>query len=202
LEELSRFGDLWERYGFYLGGGTALALQVIHRESVDLDFFSQKEFDPAGLMKSLEDFGFSLSESEKSKGTLKFVLESCNVSFFHYPYENIETHKKFEVDKGMYVYLASIIDIGLMKITAIADRGVKKDFVDLYFIIKEIGDLQKIVDKFIKKFPTDNIYHYIKALSDYSIADKDPDLSMYETVDWIEVKRFIKSEVGKLQYVY
>jgi hypothetical protein len=127
LDEINRkYSGILQEYGFDLAGGTALALQYDHRISYNLDFSSQKAFDPAELLAQFALMG--IESTETSTGTVKFYYNNCQVSFFYYPYEVLLTFVELE---NYAVDLASPLDIGL-KITAIADRSQKKDFYDLY----------------------------------------------------------------------
>ena len=117
---------------FYLAGGTALALQLAHRKSIDLDWFSQKEFSTSRLKKELSYLGKLKIESEDKK-KLNCLLNDVRLSFFVYPYKLL-----FPLIDFNGVKLADERDIACMKIEAISSRGSKKDFIDLYFLI-EIG---------------------------------------------------------------
>lgn len=183
------YSNILNEYGFYLAGGTSLALQINHRISYDLDFFSEKDFEPDMLLNYFNKE--SLENIQTSKGTLQFNFQNCSISFFHYPYKVLENFYTL----GEYkIRLAQLLDIGLMKVTAIADRGLKKDFIDLYFIAKQAGGLQPIMDKFVLKYPDANYYHYLKSLSYFEEAEISPDLNMLEGIEWSKVKEFFLIE--------
>ncbi len=125
-----------EKESFYLAGGTGLALQLGHRDSIDFDFFTRSEFDTRSLVSELEGIftGHSISITQEEKNTLSCLIDqSIQCSFFTYDYPHI--HPLIESE---YFPLASIEDIGCMKFSAITSRSVEKDYVDLYVILKQI----------------------------------------------------------------
>ncbi|MFW5703155.1 MAG: nucleotidyl transferase AbiEii/AbiGii toxin family protein [Candidatus Dojkabacteria bacterium] len=180
---------------FYLAGGTAAALQLGHRISVDLDFFTTHEFDPQVLLQELNASGIKTDKVKIDKGTLKCVVAQTEVSFFFYPYQLIVNPEEY---KG--IKIASLIDIGCMKLTAIASRGSKKDFYDLYYILREKLDLEALFAQFEQKFAETNYdsYHFLKSLVYFVDADKDPKPKLLKDVTWEEVKTYIKQEAKEI----
>ncbi|MBU1110313.1 nucleotidyl transferase AbiEii/AbiGii toxin family protein [Patescibacteria group bacterium] len=184
---------------FYLAGGTALALQLGHRVSEDLDFFSPGEFQPLQLLsrikKDLPDF--ETQNVNQSWGTLKFFNNRTMVSFFTYDYPLLENFTDFEGTK-----IASIKDIGSMKITAIADRSVKKDFIDLYFICQSIS-FEDLLENFKLKYKNINfeLYHYLKSLAYFEEAEDTPMPYMLKPAEWEKVKEFLRGEIKKYEII-
>lgn len=130
---------------FYLAGGTALAIHLGHRMSVDLDFFSREDFSIEKLKKELSALGeFVVSGQEE--GTLNASLDDVKVSFIRYDYDQLYPFLSFE-----NVNLADERDIIAMKIDAASSRGSKKDFIDLYFLLEKYS-LDELVGFFEKKF--------------------------------------------------
>ena len=130
---------------FYLSGGTALALHLGYRESEDLDFFDAQTFDPQQLQSDVQKFG-RLESVEIAEGTLNAFLDTVKLQFLHYPYPLLETTTDWE---GLS--LSSIIDVACTKIITISMRGSKKDFVDLYFLLKHYS-LQELFEKIDQKY--------------------------------------------------
>lgn len=194
LELINTFPELFKEFEFYLAGGTSLALQIDHRISYDLDFFTKREFKLQEILNLLKEL--NLKDVEASSGTIKFFLEDCQISFFYYPYPVLE--KFLYLSDVNSVPLASKLDIALMKITALADRGLRKDFVDLYFIAKQVGGLKEILKSFIFKFPEANYYHYMKSLTFFETADNDPELNMIESINWEAVKKYFIDQSKQL----
>src|SRR5205809_4102707 len=123
--------------GYYLAGGTALALQIGHRISTDLDWFSSSH-----LLESQERdaLRFALSQTgsfevvREQDGQIYGRLAGADVSFIYQPHRLVEPAIPYEG-----VSLASPTDIGLMKLAAINSRGTRRDFVDLYCLRRFIS---------------------------------------------------------------
>lgn len=175
---------------FYLSGGTALSLQIGHRESVDLDFFSQKGFDPKKIQLELEKLG-KLVNLEFDINTLNGFLAGVKVQFLGYPYRLLKPVIKWEG-----INLSSVIDIACTKLQTVSIRGNKKDFIDLYFILKNysLKDLFRNLDK--KYNGTDfNEIHILKSLVYFTNADSQPLPRMHKKIEWEEVKKSIIEKV-------
>jgi len=136
--------------GFYLAGGTGLALQIGHRDSVDFDFFKEGDFDTTILIEKINAiFGsHKLTITQQEKNTVSCLVDdSIQVSFFGYKHKLL-----YPLVKNDYLNIASIIDIGCMKLSAITSRYVEKDYVDLYFILQNTP-ISELLENFIKKYP-------------------------------------------------
>ncbi len=119
---------------FYLAGGTGLALQIGHRDSIDFDFFSSNSFDPNKLIERLlAIFGHkSFTVTQIEKNTLSILLNSeIKISFMTYDYPLLNSFIQTE-----FLNIASIPDIACMKLSAIMQRSALKDYADLYEIMK------------------------------------------------------------------
>lgn len=183
LEEVKKSGIT---HDFYLAGGTALALQLGHRLSVDLDWFSAKKFSVAKLKKELSRLG-KLEITGEEPGTLHGVLNGVKISFFHYEYKMLFP---FVNDGGIKV--ADARDIAAMKLDTISSRGSKKDFIDLYFLLQEYP-LEEIIGFFEKKYRgiKYNKVHILKSLTYFESAERDPMPIMLKRVGWDSVKKNI-----------
>lgn len=179
---------------FYLAGGTALALHLGHRLSYDLDFFSSEGFDPKHLRNLLQPLGDLTIEMEKPN-MLWVILNETKLSFFQYSYPLLENKISFGP-----IDLASIKDISCMKLDTISSRGSRKDFVDLYFILKEGYGFEDIWKWFEKKYHgiKFNKAHILKSLTYFEDAEKEPPLNMIREADWNEVKRIFQAEAKKV----
>lgn len=168
--------------GFYLAGGTALALQLGHRKSIDLDFFTSNFPKQQLLLNALEPYKPQIIQ--EAPGTIDTIIDTVKVTFLSYPYRVLEEGSVFD-----NVPLASIIDIACMKLSAISSRGAKKDFVDMYFILKRIS-LNELLIRFSAKFARIqyNDVHIMKSLTYFVDADADPDPDMLHPISWQEVK--------------
>jgi len=128
---------VWKKCGFldadfYLAGGTALALQIGHRRSVDLDFFNDQPIKKTLLPKLEERFAVALSPTVRSTSELTVFIQEVKTTFLHYPFPLLE-----EMVKGGIVRMASIRDIASMKAYTLGRRGTLKDYVDLYAIFSK-----------------------------------------------------------------
>jgi hypothetical protein len=178
---------------FYLAGGTALAIQLGHRESVDLDFFSKENFSNSEIKKKLSEIGdFFLSGEEE--GTINGVLDGVKLSFLRYDYGQLYPFLEFEGLK-----LADERDIAAMKIDAISSRGSKKDFVDLYFLMEKYN-LTDLIEFFEKKFKNIkyNKLHILKSITFFDDAENEPVPVMLKKIGWEDVKNRISEESRKL----
>ncbi len=187
LESLNKNGAV---RNFYLAGGTALALQFGHRQSVDLDFFSEQNFSASELKKKLLKISkYKIISAED--GTLHIILNGVLVSFLRYPYKLLYAKKKFGK-----TLLADWRDLAAMKLNAIANRGSKKDFIDLYFICQKIS-LKQIFKIFNKKYKDIkyNKMHLLKSIVYFEEAEKEPMPKMMEKESWGKIKKEIERMV-------
>lgn len=181
--------------GFYLAGGTALALFFGHRISHDLDFFRRSPFDEKKLAERLRGAG-SFSIETIGQGTLSGQFETTRLSFFHYPYPLLKPLRR----QGG-IQAAAPEDIACMKLDAVASRGTKRDFIDIYIIVKKTGmPLAGLLKRFSRKYKglSYNLMHIKKSLVYFSDAESDPMPRMLEPLNWKEVKRFLASEMKKI----
>lgn len=178
---------------FYLAGGTGLALQLGHRISHDLDFFSPDLFDEELLLQSIQTLPeFSLSS--KAPHTLHATAQGTKVSFLGYVYPILFPFVRF-----MNVPVADARDIACMKISAIAGRGTRRDFVDLHVLAQHFG-LGELLQLFERKYARAGYsrVHVLKSLTYFEDAEKDPMPNMLIPVAWDAVKRTLLGEVPKL----
>ncbi len=185
-----------KKYGFYLAGGTALALQIGHRTSLDFDFYTEKKFTPRKLREEFDKKFKTVQEIYISEDTLVLNVNNIGVSFFRYPYPLIKLPQEIEG-----ILLASIEDIAAMKILAISQRGRRRDFIDIYFLIRKFG-LKQILEFVKKKYPMFNIYVGLQSLVYFIDADEDPEKGRYKLfkkIRWSEVKKFIVKEVSRFK---
>lgn len=181
----------------YLAGGTALSLQLGHRYSYDFDFFSFKKFDENILVQRLQELFPNFILERKEWGTILGYLGKTRFSLFFYKYPLV-----FKTHNFLGMNIADIEDIAAMKIAAIADRGTKRDFIDLYFILHEakIMMFEESLKLYDKKFKvlSQNKIHILKSLVYFEDADKDKFPKMIKSVNWSKVKEFFIEEQKKL----
>lgn len=180
---------------FNLVGGTALALQLGHRISVDLDLFTDKEFNTTEIKAQLEQEYKLIDVIENKAGIIQkieYPVNSANfikVDIVKYRYKLINPPI---IKEG--IRLLSMEDIIPMKLTAMANRGLKKDFYDIYFLLQEYT-LKEMIEFFEKKFSNYNNFYIIKSLTYFEDAENDFEPKLLKKCTWDEVKQFIKSKV-------
>jgi len=193
---LNKLGFLKD-YGFYLAGGTSLALQIGHRTSLDFDFYTKKEFEPPRLREEFDKRFKKVREIHVAEGTLILDIEGIELSFFKYPYKLVKPCLKLED-----VNLASVEDIAAMKILAISQRGKRRDFIDIYFLIQKFG-LKKIMELTKEKYSMFNIYVGLQGLSYFKDADEDLEVDrfrLFEKISWGKIKNYIVKEVNEERF--
>lgn len=175
---------------FYLAGGTALALQYGHRKSKDFDFFSLRNFSNKKILQKLSRFG-RIKILTEEPGTLNITLNGIRISFFKYKYKLLFRFIKFKK-----INLADPRDIACMKINAVSSRGSKKDFIDLYFLLKKYS-LNKLFDLFSRKYKDIkyNKLHILRSLTFFADADKEPMPLMISKIKWPDAKEELQRKV-------
>ena len=191
LAILGRSGILKDAY---LAGGTAAALQMGHRISVDFDFFTPKEFIPKKFSTALSKLG-SFDEDQADKGTVLGKFEGVKFSLFIYKYPLI-----FPAAKYLSLNIADIRDIAAMKIDAIATRGARRDFIDLFFICQSGYRLKQLLDIYDKKYKNlaATEIHIMKSLVYFEDAESDEMPKMLKETKWEDIKKYFEDEVRKI----
>lgn len=194
-EFLSKLGFLKD-HGFYMAGGTALALQIGHRTSLDFDFYTGEKFD---TRKFREQFDAEFQKSQEiyvAQDSIEIDANGVKMSFFWYPYKLIRPAVRIEE-----ILLASKEDIAAMKILAISQRGRRRDFIDIYFLIKEFG-LEQIMKFAKEKYPAFNIYVGLQGLVYFQDANDESDkdrIIMQRKIDWKEIKKYLIKEANNFK---
>lgn len=187
---LKRLMKVPELQDFFLVGGTALALHLGHRISVDIDLFTLNEFDSAKIYDKLKD-DFDIFDKAEDLNTLNLHIgnpettHTVKVDLIRYSYPLINP-----VIESNGIRLLSVEDIIPMKLSAIAGRGSKKDFYDIYFLLQEFT-YEQMFEMFEQKFSATNKFHIIKSLLYFDDADIEPDPITTEPSDWNEIKKAV-----------
>jgi len=182
--------------GFYLAGGTALALQIKHRLSVDFDFYNQKKFDSAGIYQKFQtQKPKKLLLDTMAENTLILEINAVGISLFSYNYPLLKPFITSE-----YLNIASLEDIAAMKLIAIIQRGIKRDFIDLYFLCGLLG-LEKIMDLTKHKYTGFNKYLACQALVYFRDAEEKQtrEINLLRPLEWENVKKYFVTEVAQLK---
>ncbi len=194
-------GQEWiGRFGWYLAGGTALALQTGHRTSVDLDFFTNEaKFEATEVTGNFSgNDNWEITSDRPS--TIYGSLFQAKISFIAYP---------FFMPKQPFVKYGSInilqpLDIAVMKVIAVSQRGRKRDFFDLYWCAKNLESLENIIGRLKEQYPSvaHDFHHILKSLVYFNDAESDPTLMLHFDVSWEQVKKFFTEEIEKIAFMF
>ncbi|MFT6810148.1 MAG: putative nucleotidyltransferase component of viral defense system [Saprospiraceae bacterium] len=193
LEILSVLMTIEEFKTLRLVGGTSLvALQIGHRNSIDIDLFGKLEIDDIELSVLLSK-NFDKVEKLTQSNSIKIqLINNIKVDIVNYPY--------LWLDNALLedqIRLASLKDIAAMRVSAITNRGSKKDFIDLYFLL-DTYSLSEIIDFNKEKYPDSNPYLAMKSIGFYDDADLQPMPVMYNSVSWFEIKNKISERLREI----
>lgn len=189
---------------YYMIGGTALSLQLNLRESFDFDFCVPAEFSNELLLNELRKIG-KIEVQQNQKGTCDVILNDVQVSFFYFPNQLI--NPLVETTDIPKLKIASILDIAAMKLVAIGGRGAKKDFFDLYNILKNCDiSIDTLAKTLLKKYGEDvNYMNIIMGLTYFEDAENEILPKTFVEYDWEIIKKFfinIQDEFQKIMEEY
>ena len=179
---------------FYLAGGTGLVLHLGHRFSVNLDFFSPDEDgvgpDQRDAMRSLLR-DLSLTITYDKDGTFVATWLDVGISIFRLPMYPL-VHQPLLVEE---VPVATLAEIGAMKLAAIIDRGTRKDLVDLYFLL-QIVSLETVFEVAAVKYARVRSFPVtaMRALAYYADAEALPMPRMLDQTPWSKIKKFLEGQ--------
>jgi hypothetical protein len=182
--------------GFYLAGGTGLCLHLAHRRSVDIDLFRTESFDSEAIARELGASGVDLRDMRSAPATIHAQVLGVRTSLLSFPYPPLEA----PIPTVAGVPVASVRDIAAMKVEAIASRGARKDFYDLYFICHSGLSLDDALDAFRARFASasPDIYHRLRALTFFDDAEREPELLLLRPAQWGDVRSFFEVEARRV----
>jgi Nucleotidyl transferase AbiEii toxin, Type IV TA system len=180
---------------YRLVGGTSLSLQIGHRISIDLDLFGVKEYNDEDLLEYLKTLGkLEITHISKESKINSFSIDGIKVDLVDYGYPWIDEQL---IEDG--IRHATTKDIAAMKVSAIGNRSTCKDFVDLYFLLKQYT-LYEIMSLFTQKYQIFNDLHYFASLTYFEEADRDQMPTMLVNVSWDQAKTGIIKHVQKYRF--
>jgi len=182
--------------GFYLAGGTALALQIGHRISVDFDFYNLNKFNPTKIYQDFQAQKLAkILLGNTAENALFLETNNITISLFTYSYPLL---KPLITSENLNI--ASLEDIATMKLIAIIQRGVKRDFIDLYFLSQIFG-LEKIMNLTKKKYAGFNKYLACQALVYFKDAQGEQagEVELIKPLSWEKVKKYLEVEVRQVK---
>lgn len=189
-EALRLLGPVVTKEGFYLAGGTAVALLLGHRQSDDFDWFLEGGIpDPLGLARNLQDAGIPFKTGQIARGTLYGMVYDVRVSFLEFRYPLLGS---FSPWPELGCRLAGFKDLACMKLSAIAQRGARKDFLDLYALLREGLTLADMLGWYQEKFNIQELGHVLYSLVYFADAETEPMPRMIWDVDWRQVKKALQ----------
>lgn len=180
---------------FALAGGTSLALQIGHRKSIDLDFFSEKSFSVDELESELRFSGLTdIVIKNKNRRMLFTQIGGIKCDFVNEPAKILESYTKLENS-----FLYSIPDIAAMKLHTICGRGKRKDFFDIYCLLQQYS-WEQLLDFFEKKYASDQLYFLWRSILYFTDADDDFEIVGIKPYDipWENIKRYIQATCTKI----
>ena len=176
---------------FNLVGGTSLALQMGHRNSIDIDLFGNSEINTDLFIDKLKSFG-EVVITQSTKNILITKINEIKVDFVNYKYPLLTDCLVVE-----NIRMLSTKDIAAMKLNAIAGRGSKKDFIDLFFLLDEFS-LEDMFSFYTQKYNDGSIFMVQKSLAYFEDADIQLQPIMFKDFNWEICKQKIIEEVLKL----
>lgn len=194
---LHTLGPTVTDHGFYLGGGgTAIALQLGHRRSIDFDWFTSERFDDSmRWAQTLREAGVDFTTSSIDRGTLHGTVDGVRVSFLEYRYALLQPLIRWP---SYHMDIAALDDLACMKLSAIAQWGAKKDFIDLYGLVRAHRPLPALITRYQQKYSTDDIAHLLYALAYFDDAESERMPVMLWDVDWATIKDEIQDWVKQI----
>lgn len=182
---------------FYMGGGTALSVFLRHRRSVDLDWFTlERLVDPMAFAQALRDAAIPFITGQTAPGTLHGLVHEVQVSFMEFRYPMLSPLVHWPETGAQ---LASLDDLACMKLSAIAQRGSKKDFFDVYALCTAHRPLEEILELYQQKFSVVDIGPVLYGLVYFDDADEERDPLLLENIQWIQVKQAFRDWVKAIR---
>lgn len=190
LELLKEIQDQPFLKDFYLVGGTALALNFGHRVSVDLDFFTEKEFDTNLLVESAKE-NFPVKILSQAKNSLTMDVRSVKTDFIRHNYSLLNP-----IQEKDGIKIASVEDIAAMKFNSTMNRGSKKDFYDIVELLIHFS-MEDLIAFHSKKYDFNSQLILLKSLVYFDDAELEPDPVSLKPLSWTSVKQNISDVVSK-----
>jgi len=175
---------------YYLVGGTSLALRFGHRLSVDLDLFTQHDVDHVSIINDVKNLHpASYKELFSGKTGMQLVINGVKCDFVKYAYTNISPTEAIDG-----VRMLSIEDVACMKLSAISQRGAKKDFYDLHLLLEHYS-IEQLLSFFRKKYPDLATFHIVKSMNYFADAESQVGPELKTKLSWNKLKKDIDKKV-------
>lgn len=198
-EQLALFrslGPFAGQRGYYLAGGTSVALRLGHRRSIDFDWFSDNpSVPPSDVEAALSAAGLSYVAKKRSSTLLDGHCAAIRCTFVHYGYPTLEPPESWP-DYGCHI--ASLTDLACMKLAAIAQRGSRKDFIDAFAIFNGVLSLAEVLPLYRQKFRVD-VMPVLMGLTYFDDAEREPMPPVLASLDWARLRRFFVDSARTLR---
>lgn len=179
--------SLEELNSFYLVGGTALALRIGHRKSIDIDMFANSDFNASDISFIIEK-NFETDNIETGKNLVRCFISTVKLEFIAHQYPLIEPIEEIQT-----IRIASLKDLCAFKLNAIVNRGAKKDFWDIALMLN-LFDLDQILKFYSEKYKNHNLWMVEKSLCYFKDADEEMvEIKDLSGLTWENVKLKIKT---------
>lgn len=127
---------------YYLVGGTAIALYLGHRRSIDFDLFKQKGIKPKNIIEKISESGYTYQITRRVTEQLNVSIGDVKFTFYQYPFQVDAIERMDEV-----IFMPKLIDLAAMKAYALGRRSKWKDYVDLYFLLRDHFSIREIGER-------------------------------------------------------
>jgi hypothetical protein len=171
-----------------------VALQLGHRRSVDFDWFTRESFEPLRVAQELRDHKIPFVTEDVADGTLHGLVRGVQVSLLRHNYPLLARPRAWRHG----IRIAARADLVAMKLAAIAQRGAKKDFVDICALGRQSGSVRPMLRWYRKKYGIENIAHLLRGLTYFDDAEAERMPRMVWDVDWRTIKDTIRQWVREL----
>ncbi|MBO9614820.1 MAG: nucleotidyl transferase AbiEii/AbiGii toxin family protein [Dyadobacter sp.] len=178
-----------ELASFSLVGGTNLALRLGHRISIDIDLFTANTFDMVEVKDAIARAFPEAIELSARNQTLLYQINGVKTDLIRHQYNDISV-----VDNVDGMRLASLPDVVAMKLGAVAGRGAKKDFWDIYALSSKFT-IKEMMDYYVQKYPASDPGQIVRSLVYFNDADQQPDPVDLLAVSWAAVKTNLREHV-------
>jgi len=166
---------------YYLVGGTAIALYIGHRRSIDFDLFTTQDIKRKSIRNLIDKSGFTVDNLlYEAFDQIHLVVNSVKITFFNFPYKIVHS-----MDVDGIIKIPTLLDLAAMKTYALGGRAKWKDYVDLYFILKDQYDLRELSVRAMEIFGT---YFNEKLFREQ--------LCFFDDIDYSEKVEYIGDEIN------
>jgi hypothetical protein len=168
---------------FFLVGGTAIALHIGHRRSIDFDLFKYSDIKPKAIIEKISATGFPYTITRRVTEQLNVTVNDVKFTFYQYPFKIRADHKFEDI-----LRIPSLINLASMKAYALGRRSKWKDYVDMYFLIRDYFSIEQI------SLNTNSLFGEL-----YSEKLFRAQLSYFDDIDYSEPVEFLGPSVSDME---